>query len=334
MKATMNALVLSQLKSAVEFTQRESVQPQLDEVVVSLRASALNRRDYWITQGMYPGVRVPIVLGSDGAGVVSALGDGVDSEWLDKEVIVNPGFDWGDDPRAQSEAFQILGMPRDGTFAQEVVVPHSALHTKPDHLDWDHAAALPLAAVTAYRALVTKGKVKRGETVVVTGVGGGVAIFAVQFAKALGAKVLVTSSSESKIESAIGLGAEAGFLYTVDDWHKLLVDQHGPVDLAIDGAGGDGYLKLIDAARSGGRIVNYGATAGAPKKLDVFKVFWKQLHLMGSTMGSPDDFREMLKFVNSHKLEPVIDSVFPLAQGAAAFDRMAGSEQFGKIVLT
>lgn len=329
----MNALVLNELKSPLVFRQRDELTPRENEVVVTLKAAALNRRDYWITQGMYPGVKLPVVLGSDGAGVVSAIGDGDDATWLDQDVIINPGFDWGDDPRFQSDAFQILGMPRDGTFASQVAVPASALYPKPEHLDWNQSAALPLAGLTAFRAVVTKGKLKPGETVVVTGIGGGVATFAAQFAKALGATVIVTSSSEAKLKSAIEHGADAGFLYSTDDWQRSLIEQFGPVHLAIDGAGGDGYLKLIEAAASGGRVVNYGATAGPPKKLDVFKVFWKQLHLMGSTMGSPDDFQNMLDFVNEHKLQPVIDQVFPISEGNTALNRMRDGEQFGKIVL-
>jgi NADPH:quinone reductase-like Zn-dependent oxidoreductase len=328
----MHALVLNELKAPLELTQREKLVPTQNEVIVSLRAAALNRRDYWITQGMYPGVKLPVVLGSDGAGVVSSLGEGVDSKWLDQEVIINPGFNWGDDPRAQSDSFEILGMPRDGTFAEEVAVPASALSPKPAHLDWEHAAALPLAGLTAFRAVVTKGKVKNGETVLVTGIGGGVATFAAQFAKTLGARVIVTSSSDAKIETAINHGADFGINYSTDSWHKPLVKEHGPIDLAIDGAGGDTYLKLIDTAKPGGRIVNYGATSGAPKNFDIFKVFWKQLHLIGTTMGSPEDFEAMISLVNTHKLQPTIDHTFPLSDGESAMNLLRDSHH-GKIVL-
>jgi NADPH:quinone reductase-like Zn-dependent oxidoreductase len=160
-----------------------------------------------------------------------------------------------------------------------------------------------------------------------------VATFVLQFAVAAGAQVFVTSSSEDKIERAIALGATAGFNYTHDEWHKIAVAEHGLMDLIVDSAGGEGYANLIDLAAAGGRIVNYGATTGPPKKIDLFKVFWKQLHLIGSTMGSPADFRAMLHFVNEHKIKPVVDRSYPLSEGNAALERMKESQQFGKIVL-
>ena len=174
---------------------------------------------------------------------------------------------------------------------------------------------------------------KAGEDVLVSGIGGGVATLAMQFALAAGAKVFVTSSSQKKRERAISLGATAAFDYGQESWHKQARAEHGQMNLMIDSAGGDGYAALLDLAASGGRIVSYGATAGPPRKLDMFKVFWKQLRLIGSTMGSPDDFKKMLDFVSQHNLRPWIDQVFPLAEGNTALDRMKESQQFGKLVL-
>ncbi|MEO8498344.1 MAG: zinc-binding dehydrogenase [Planctomycetota bacterium] len=326
----MKALVLTELKHPLQLEQRDELVPGPGEAVVALKASALNRRDYWITQGMYPGIQLPVVLGSDGAGVVMHVGDGVSQDLLQREVIINPGWDWGGFEAAQSDAFRILGMPDDGTFADEVKVPAEYLADKPQHLDWHEAAALPLAGVTAYRAVFTQGRLQPGERVLISGVGGGVATFALQYALAAGASVVVTSSSAEKIERAIQLGASAGFNYTAEGWHNQLLKEQGPVDLVIDSAGGDGYANLIDVAAPGGRIVNYGATAGPPKKLDLFKIFWKQLHLIGSTMGSPDDFAAMLAFVNQHKIKPVVDEVFSLVDGNEAIERMKNSRQFGR----
>jgi zinc-binding alcohol dehydrogenase/oxidoreductase len=334
----LKALVLTKLKSPLQLEERPDLEPGDGEVVVQLRAAALNRRDYWITQGLYPGIEPPITLGSDGAGVISRIGSGVDGVSANgvsggDEVLINPGWHWGKDEAAQSATFQILGVPRDGTFATEVVVPADSLAAKPKHLNWQEAAALPLAGVTAFRAVFTQGQLAAGENVLVTGIGGGVATFALQFAKAEGANVFVTSSSPAKLAQASELGATAGFNYTEDGWAKQLQKEHGSMNLIIDSAGGDGYASLIDLAAPGGRIVNYGATAGPPRKFDLLKVFWKQLRICGSTMGSPADFAGMLELVNSKHLRPVLDKTFPLEQGNEALARMRDCEQSGKIVL-
>jgi len=329
----MKALVLNKLKTPLVLEDRDDLVPAADEVVVQLKAASLNRRDYWITQGMYPGIQLPVILGSDGAGVVSRAGVDVDSSLVGANVIINPGWHWGDNDAAQSNDFTILGMPTDGTFATEVRVPAKYVYSAPSHLDWTQAAALPLAGLTAYRAVFQQGRLKSGETVLITGIGGGVATFALQYAAAANAKVIVTSSSEEKISRAIEHGATAGFNYKADDWSERLASEHGAVDLIIDSAGGDGYADLIKLAAPGGRIVNYGATTGPPKSLDLFSVFWKQLHLIGSTMGSPDDFAAMLQFVSKFGIAPIVDDTLPLEDGNAAIERMQNSTQFGKIVL-
>jgi NADPH:quinone reductase-like Zn-dependent oxidoreductase len=329
----MRALILHELKQPLREEERADLEPASNQVVVQLKAAALNRRDYWITQGMYPGIKLPVILGSDGAGVVTRLGDGVDDEWVGREVIINPGWNWGDATTAQASTFEILGMPNDGTFSTELVVPASYLHGKPTHLDWRQAAALPLGGVTAFRALFTQGRLQAGERVLISGVGGGVATFALQYAVAAGATVFVTSSSDEKIAQAIQLGATAGYHYTLDGWPKSLKAEHAAPDLIIDSAGGAGFADLIDLIAPGGRIVNYGVTAGPPQKVDLFKVFWKQLHLIGSTMGSPDDFAAMLDFVNRHQLTPAVDRVLPLGEANEALEWMKSSKQFGKLVL-
>lgn len=335
----MKCLTLVEIKSPLQFEERDDLEPRPDEVVVRLKAAAINRRDYWITQGMYPGIEPPVILGSDGAGVVSKMGSELGDEWMGREVIIDPGMNWGDDDAAQSKEFTILGLPKDGTFATEVVVPVSQIHSKPAHLDWTQAAALPLAGVTAYRALFTQGGLNSGDSnvgqrVLITGIGGGVATFALQYAVASGAEVWVTSSSAEKIGRAVELGASGGFNYTDDGWGKQMIRQAGEPHLIIDSAAGKGYGALINLAAPGGRIVNYGATTGPPEKLDLFKVFWKQLRLLGTTMGSPNDFSAMLKFVEDKKITPIIDSVCPLEEGDDAISRMKSSPQFGKYVLT
>lgn len=327
----MKALTLTAIRTPLELVDRPDLTPSAGEVVVRLRAAALNRRDYWISQGMYPGIKPPVVPGSDGAGVVSLAGRDAEDQ-AGREVIINPGFDWGENPLTQSAEFTILGLPRDGTFASEVAVPASQIHAKPGHLTWEEAAAIPLGGVTAWRAVFTQGGLKPGDTVLITGIGGGVATFALQFAVAVGAEVWVTSSSEEKINRAVELGAKGGFDYRREEWSRELAKVAAP-DLIIDSAGGSDYGSLINVAAAGGRIVNYGATAGAPEKVDLFRIFWKQLRLQGSTMGSPDDFSAMLKFVEEKQITPIVDLVRPLEEGNEALKQMAASSQFGKLVL-
>ena len=207
----MQAVVLTEVGKPLAMQDRPVPQAGAGQAVVKVRAAALNRRDFWITRGLYPDVRCPVILGSDAAGVVTAVGSGVDPSWVGREVVIDPGLDWGDTPCAQGDAFRILGMPDDGTFAEAVAVPAGQLRAKPAHLSWEEAAALPLAGVTAYRAVVVQGRVAAGQRVLVTGIGGGVATFALQIARAAGATVFVTSSSADKIASAIALGAKAGY---------------------------------------------------------------------------------------------------------------------------
>jgi zinc-binding alcohol dehydrogenase/oxidoreductase len=306
------------------------------EVKVRMKAAALNHRDVWIKHGQYAGLKFPAQLGSDGAGVVESAGAGVDEEWIGREVIINPAFGWGGDERAQGGDFTILGLPRDGTLAEVVTVPATQLTEKPAHLSWTEAAALPLAGLTAYRALLSRARLQAGEKVLVSGIGGGVALFALQFAVAQGAEVYVTSGSDQKIAQAIGLGAAGGFNYTHTGWAKTAAHGHAArlFDVIVDSAGGDGFEALCDLAAPGGRVVFYGATRGNPPVLAMRKVFWRQLSLLGTTMGSSADWRTMVEFVARHRLKPVVSDVFPLERFTEAFGLMERGGQFGKIVVT
>lgn len=303
------------------------------EALVRIHGAALNHRDEWSRKGLYPNLKDGIILGSDGAGVVDAVGSEQDSKWLNQAVIINPALFWGNDQKAQSRQFEILGMPRNGTFAEYVVVPVDRLVPKPSHLSWEEAAGLPLAGLTAYRALVYQGQVKEGEQVLITGIGGGVAQFAAQFAHALGGNVFVTSSQAEKLQKAKVLGYRGGFNYRDQDWVAQALELTGGFDLIIDGAAGDGLNDLIQACKPGARIVFYGATAGNPGKLEARRIFWNQLKIMGSTMGSDQDFIAMLDLVEKHKLRPTVDQVFPLENALDAFDRMKAGKQMGKIIL-
>ncbi len=303
------------------------------EAVVRLRAAALNHRDVWIKRGAYAGLKFPIIPGSDGAGVVVEVGPGVDESWVGRDVILNPSLDWGHDPKAQEPRFQILGLPRDGTLAEYISIPASQLAPKPSHLDWAEAAALPLAGLTAFRAVFSRAHLKAHEKILINGIGAGTALFALQFAVAAGALPCVTSSSEEKLRKAHDLGAKAGALYTASGWAREFGEHHGPFDVIVDSAGGDGFGDLVDLAAAGGRIVFFGATRGNPSELPMRKVFWKQLSLLGTTMGSPTDFQMMTAYVARHAIHPVVSHRFKLDDVAQAFALMEAGGQFGKIVI-
>jgi len=331
----MRAVVLNALGDPehLKIEERPDPHPGPGDAVVHLRAAALNHRDVWIRRGQYAGIKLPIVLGSDGAGQVSEVGDGIDPGWKGRDVVIDPSFNWGPDDRAQGSSFNILGLPVDGTYAENVRVPAANLHPKPAQLSWEEAAALPLASVTAYRALVTRARVQAGETVLVTGIGGGVAICALLIAKRLGARVYVTSGSDAKLATARGHGADGGVNYRKDDWTKTLIAEIGArPDVVIDGAGGETFNRALDVLKPGGRLVTYGSTTGAANNVEIRRIFWKQLNVLGSTMGPPGDFAAMLKLYEGG-LRPVIDKVFPLEQASDAHIRMEAGDQFGKIVL-
>jgi len=331
----MDAVVLRELggPERLVLEQVPDPTPGPGQVLVRLRAAALNHRDAWIRKGLYAGITLPIVLGSDGAGEVVAAGDGVDRTLIGSDVVINPSLDWGTDDRVQGPKYRILGLPDNGTYAEVVAVPADNVFPKPTALTWAEAAAIPLAGLTAYRALFTRAQVKAGETVLVTGIGGGVATLALLFARHAGARVLVTSGSDDKIARARELGAEGGVNYHAEGWGKaVLALAGGGPDIIIDSAGAEAFPALLDVITPGGRIVTFGATTGSPSTIEVRKIFWKQISILGSTMGTPREFAGMLALFEGG-LTPVVDRVFPLAEAAAAHRRMDQADQFGKIVL-
>ncbi len=330
----MKALVLTSKEDGVVFNpDYPTPQPGYGEVRVRVQAAALNHRDVWITKGMYAGIKYPTVLGSDGVGVVESVGEGVDAGLVGQTVILNPNVGWGDNPRHQLRSYSILGLPKDGTLAEYVVVTADRLRAKPAHLLTEQAAALPLAGMTAYRALFGRAGLQPHEKVLINGVGGGVALFAMQFAVAAGAQVYVTSGSEEKIARAVAMGAKAGANYKEEGWHKAMVKHYGEMDVIIDSAGGNGFPALVDLLAPGGRIAFYGGGQGNINNLNPQKLFWKQASILGSTMASDGEFTAMVDFVEKHGIVPVVDSVHALEDGKAAFERMADGAQFGKIVV-
>ncbi|MBJ6111477.1 zinc-binding dehydrogenase [Hymenobacter sp. BT523] len=332
----MQALQLDAIHQPAAVRDVPTPTPGPGEILVRLHAAALNHRDVWIQKGQYGGIKLPCTLGADGAGEVAAHGPSVpaDAPALGARVLIYPGLRWGHNPKAQAKDFVVLGMPDPGTFADYIALPAEYIRPLPGHLSYEQGAALPLGGLTAYRAAFSRAQVQAGERVLVTGVGGGVALLAAQFCAARGAEVWVTSSSDDKLARAQVLGVKGGIKYTDDNWVKTLVQQAGgPFDVIIDSAAGPAFNALLDAAAPGGRIVFYGGTLGAIPDLPPAKIFWKQLSVLGSTMGSPQDFDDMLALVTEKQLVPVVDEVFPLAEGEAALRRMDAGAQFGKIVL-
>jgi len=323
------------LEAAETLTYKEVPKPTLQpgEVLVQIKAAALNRRDYWIYINRYAGIKHPTILGSDGSGIVTEVGSDTDKDWIGKEVIINPSNNWGDSPDFQGKDFKILGLPDDGTFAEYVKTEVQYLHTKPAHLNWEQAAALPLAGLTAFRALFVKGRAKKGDKVLIVGVGSGTGTFVLQYAVAAGCQVFVTSGTGEKIEQARLLGASAGVNYKAQDWAEQLQQLSGGFDVVIDSVLGEGFGKIPDLANPGARIVTFGATMGDTPPLNGRKVYWKQLQIIGTTMGTQEDFKAMSDFVAEHQIVPVIDEVFAMADAKKAIDKMGSSSQFGKIVL-
>ena len=332
----MKALTLngSDGPSSLALVDVDVPDPGPNEVRVKLKCAALNRRDVWMTVGQYPGIQMPAIAGSDGSGTIDAVGAGISKDCLGCEVVIYPALEWGDDPLCGGKDFRVLGMPDQGTFAEYICVPRSSIYPKPRHLSWAQAAAFPLAGLTAWRAVVTHGEVKKGDRVLVTGIGGGAAGFALLWAKEKGADVIVTSSSQNKIDMAIKEGAVAGYNYSNDSWGKELRSEIGSIYLVIDSGGGDGMNSVLDTLKNGGRYVFFGATQGNPSRgLNMAKLFFKQIRIQGTTMGRLEEFQGMIDFVSSNKLEPIIDQIFDFTDAVAAHERMLNSEQMGKIVL-
>lgn len=308
--------------------ERPDPEPGPGEVRVDLVAASLNRRDWWIRRGGK--VALPQVLGSDGAGVVSALGEGVTGVAIGDEVVLYPGIRWGEGEEHPGPEFEVRGVPSQGTYAERICVSSHDLRPRPAGWSWAAAAALPVAGITAWRAVVTHALAGPGRTVFVPGAGGGAAVFCVQIAAALGADVRVTTSTPQKLERALELGASGGALYTDPDWPE----QIGEVDAVVDSVGGEALWEAcIGLLRRGGRLVNFADTAGDYGRVLLARLFLEHLQVIGTTLGSPREFDALLAHCGQASWRPVIDSVFPLAEAAVAHERLDAGDRFGKIVL-
>ena len=299
------------------------------EVLVRLRASALNHLDLWIRKGL-PSVPKPRILGADGAGVVEALGEGVTGFGLGERVVLNPGIEAG------GGRIHVIGEHGDGTNAELIAVPATNVHPIPEGLSFEEAAAFPLVFETAYRMLVTRAGLREGEWVLAWGIGGGVSTAALAIAKALGARVLVTSSSDAKLERARELGADATVNHATGDVKAAVQEATGGhgIDVVVETVGEATWATSLQVAAPGGRITVCGATTGPNPPAALHRIWWKQLSILGSTMGTGEDFAGAYELVASGRVRPVIDTVLPLEEIRAAHERLEAGEQLGKIVLS
>ena len=317
-------------------TEIADPEPGPGEVLVRLHAAALNHRDLFLVQGARTPDGHTFVIGSDGAGVIEAIGPGVREAGVGDEVLVFPSMRWGNRESAPGPAFEVLGGVDNGTFAQYVALPIENVRRKPDHLSWEEAAALPLSGLTAYRALLSRAALQAGESVLIHGIGGSVALAALQITVAKGGRAIVTSSSDAKLARAKELGAAVTINYTTTDWLaavKDATDGEG-TDIVLESVGQATFPGSITAVKPGGRIVTFSTTTGGTPTINIRELFWKQASILGTTMGSAMDFSGLLELYRAHSLHPVIDRTYPLAEAAAAFRRLDAAEQFGKIVLT
>jgi len=298
------------------------------EVLVSLRAAALNHLDVWVRQGL-PSVPKPRILGADGAGVVAALGEGVEGFAIGDRVVVNPGI-------PHDGRITVIGEHTDGTYCELKALPAAQLYPLDDGLSFEEGAAFPLTFETAHRMLVTKAAVREGEWVLIWGIGGGVALAAFEIARAHGARTVVTSSSSEKLEKARALGADVAVDHATDDVVQAVKDATGGngADIVVETVGDATWERSLAAAAQEGRIVVCGATSGHSPPARLYRLWWKQLVVYGSTMGMPADFEGAYELVRSGRARIHVDSVFPLSDAGAAHERLESGAQFGKIVLS
>jgi NADPH:quinone reductase-like Zn-dependent oxidoreductase len=298
------------------------------EVLVQLRAAGLNHLDVWIRKGL-PSVPKPRILGADGSGVVAALGDGVEGFSLGDRVVVNPGIE-------HDGRITVIGEHTDGTYCELKAIPATQLYPLADSLSFEEGAAFPLVFETAYRMLVTKADVQPGEWVLIWGIGGGVALAALEICRALGARTIVTSSAAEKIERARALGADLAVDHGEDDVVAAVKDATGGrgADVVVETVGEATWERSLAAAGTEARVVVCGATSGHSPPARLYRLWWKQLVVYGSTMGTASDFEGAYDLIRSGRARVHVDRVFPLADAAAAHERLEAGSQFGKVVLS
>jgi NADPH:quinone reductase-like Zn-dependent oxidoreductase len=298
------------------------------EVLVSLRAAGLNHLDVWVRKGL-PSVPKPRILGADGAGVVAALGDGVDGFAIGERVVLNPGI-------PHNGRITVIGEHTDGTYCELKAIPAAQLHVLDDALSFEQGAAFPLTFETAHRMLVTKAALEEGEWVLIWGIGGGVALATFEIARALGARTIVTSSSAEKLETARALGADVAVDHAEGDVVQAVKDATDGkgADVVVETVGEATWERSLAAAAQEGRIVVCGATSGHSPPARLYRLWWKQLVVYGSTMGLPSDFEGAYELIRTGRARIHVDRVYPLAEAAHAHERLESGAQFGKVVLS
>lgn len=324
----MKAYVLK--NGELNVMELEDPTPKKDEVVVDLKVAGLNRRDLSL-QKRVGAKSEPLVIGSDGAGVIAEVGADVKDVNVGDDVIINPSLRWNKNSVAPPKEFDILGFPDNGTIAEKIVIHQDQVEAKPSQLSWEESGVFALAALTGYRALVTKGEVEKGQTVFIPGAGSGVATYMIQYGKAKGARVIVSSRSEAKRKEALNLGADRA-IDTNNDWTSELKEE--TIDLIIESVGDATFNRSLDVLKKGGRIVLFGATAGDTTELNLREFFNGQYQLIGTAMGSREEFLELLSFIEQAKIKPIISKTFPLNQVKDAFAYLEAGDQFGKIAIT
>lgn len=333
----MNAIVMREIggPEVLRWEEVPTPVPGPGHALVRLHAAALNRRDVSLRQRASTRPMLPLIPGSDGAGEIVELGPGCEGWQVGQAVVIYPALHWGSSIHRPVAGFHILGGPDPGTYAEAIVVPVENLFAKPEGLNFNDAAALPVAALTAWRAVAICGQVEPGDRVLLPGIGSGVATFALQFAKLAGAAVYVTSHCDEKLARARSLGADGGANYRSTDWVDVIRQQtHGAgIDVLIDSVGTPTVAAAQPLLRVGGRLVTFGATGGAEVSLDLRWLYSRYISIIGTTLGSPWDFAQVLGLMSSGKVKPVIDRVFPLAEAAAAQKYLESGEQFGKVIL-
>ncbi|MDX8044853.1 zinc-binding dehydrogenase [Gracilibacillus sp. S3-1-1] len=305
----------------------EQPDPESNQVIVRLRTAGLNHRDLMIKnrvgnqEGYY-------ILGSDGAGVIEQVGVKAKHFKVGEEVIINPGLNWYHNSEAPPKDFEIVGVPYNGTFAEYILISEDFIERKPTHLNWQEAGVFALSALTGFRALFTQGQIKKGETLFIPGVGGGVSSFIIQMAKAVGARVITTSRNPDKLKQAEQLGFDRG-IGTEDNWQAALVDEQ--IDLVIESIGGSTFNRSLEVLKKGGRIVTFGSSTNDEMTFNLRSFFYGQYKMIGSTMGSKEELQQLIAFSEKHNIKPMLDRGYNLDEIDQAFTYLASQNQLGKL---
>jgi NADPH:quinone reductase-like Zn-dependent oxidoreductase len=325
----------------VRIEQVERPRPGRGEVLVQVRASAMNHLDLWVRRGIPIETTMPHIGGSDIAGVIAEVGDEVDAGRAGERVVINPslwcGRCWACARGEESMCvqFRILGEHTNGGFAEFVAARADRVYRIPDEMSFEDAAAIPISYMTAWRALVSRAALKPGEDVLVIGASGGTALAAVQIARLMGARVFAVTMGADKVEAIRALGADVVYDRAETDWAKAVFKDTGKrgVDVVVENVGAPTWAGSVRALANGGRLVTYGGTAGPKVELDVRGVFWRQIQVIGTTMASRGEFEDLLRVIFAGRLRPVVDSVMPLDEARAAHERLETGGQLGKVVL-